>query len=86
MNVELLRAYNDMFEGAGWKALLSEAGEELHLIKEQLFYNVTTMEEVAALRGQAFQLNKLLTLEDSLINMVQQEQSDQEEEDYNADL
>jgi hypothetical protein len=76
MDVAALRQYDELFQTQGWKNLLREAEDELDLLKEQLFHNAKTMEEVCALRGQAFQLNKLITLEDVLIAMVQAEQGD----------
>ena len=80
MDVATLRAYDVMFQSDGWKNLLQEVEDELALVKDILTFDAKDFTTVCYMRGRMYQLNTLLTLEESLIAMVQAEQASEEEE------
>lgn len=85
MDVDKLRAFDDMFQSNGWKYLIEEVSDELENVTQNIVHAAPNFEQICLYRGQLFQLNKLVTLEETLIMMVQMEAAeDKEEED--ADL
>ena len=82
MEVEQLRAYSELFDTDGWKSVVREAEEEVESLKYMALDGAKDFNDVCYMRGQAHQLMRLITLEDTLIAMVTAEQ----EEDEDASL
>lgn len=86
MDIDTLRSYDELFKTAGWKLILEECDEEIKALEVAALESAKSFEEVCYYRGQAHQLMKLLTLENTLIQMVQVQQQEDEEDDDDASL
>ena len=82
MDLNKLRAFDDMFQSEGWKYLQEEAKEELENLQMQIVHGDERLEQIYFHRGQMLQLNRMVELEDTLIAMVKAEQ----EVEANADI
>ena len=79
MEINELREWDELFSTAGWKRLMSQATTELDNLQLHALYGTKEFSDVANCRGQAIQLNNLVNLEDSILNMAKAEAEERED-------